>query len=152
MKHTHLLLMLGMAVAIGGCASSNSGDVYSRDEARRVQTVQMGVVEGLRPIRIEGTKSQIGTGAGTIIGAIAGGGAGQGRGSSIGSVLGAVAGGMAGAAAEEGYTRENGVEVTVRLETGRIISVVQTGKADFKIGDRIRILQVDGTTRVAPLN
>jgi len=149
MKHSHLLLMLGMAVAIGGCASSNSGDVYTRDEARRVQTVQMGVVEGARAIKIEGTKSQIGTGAGAIVGAIAGGGTGQGRGSSIGSVLGAVAGGVVGAAAEEGYTREDGVEITVRLENGRIISVVQAGKNDFNIGDKVRILQVDGVTRVS---
>lgn len=149
MKLTNLLLMLGIAVVIGGCASSKSGEVYSRDEARRVQTVQMGVVEGSRPIRIEGTKSQIGTGAGSIVGAIAGSGTGQGRGSSIGAVLGAVAGGVVGAAAEEGYTREDGVEVTVRLESGRIISVVQAGKDEFKIGDRVRILQVDGVTRVA---
>lgn len=149
MRHTKLLLMLGIAVVIGGCASSKSGEVYSRDEARRVQTVQMGVVEGSRPIRIEGTKSQIGTGAGSIVGAIAGSGTGQGRGSSIGAVLGAVAGGVVGAAAEEGYTREDGVEVTVRLESGRIISVVQAGKDEFKIGDRVRILQVDGVTRVA---
>ena len=148
MKHTNHLLILGIAVVLGGCASSNAGDVYSRDEARRVQSVQMGVVEGARPIKIEGTKSAVGTGAGAVVGAIAGSTVGQGRGSSIGAVLGAVAGGVVGSAAEEGYTREDGMEITVRLESGRIISVVQAGKEEFKPGDKVRILERGGVTRV----
>ena len=72
MNHINSLLLLGIAVAIGGCATSTAGDTYSRDEARRVQSVQMGVVEEARPVKIEGTKSAIGAGAGTIVGGIAG--------------------------------------------------------------------------------
>jgi outer membrane lipoprotein SlyB len=108
----------------------------------------MGVVEGARPIKIEGTKSAVGTGAGAVVGAIAGSTVGQGKGSSIGAVLGAVAGGVVGSAAEEGYTREDGMEITVRLESGRIISVVQAGKEEFKPGDKVRILERGGVTRV----
>jgi outer membrane lipoprotein SlyB len=109
MKNINFLLMLGMSVVIAGCASSKGGDVYSRDEARQVQSVQMGVVEGARPIRIEGTKSDIGAGAGTVAGGIAGSSAGQGKGSAIGAIVGAVAGGVVGAAMEEGLTRESGM-------------------------------------------
>lgn len=148
MKQTNFFLLLGMAVAIGGCASSKSGDTYSRDEARQVQNVQLGTVEGSRPVKIEGTKTAIGAGAGTIVGAIAGSSTGQGKGSAIGSVLGAVAGGVVGAAAEEGITREDAVEVTVRLESGRLISVVQAGKEQFQPGDKVRILEGGGETRV----
>ena len=148
MKQTKFFLLLGIAVAIGGCASSKSGDTYSRDEARRVQTVKLGTVEGSRPVRIEGTKSGIGTAAGAVVGGIAGSSTGQGKGSAVGSVLGAVAGGVVGAAAEEGFTREDAVEVTIRLESGRLISVVQGGKEQFQPGDRVRILEVDGETRV----
>ena len=149
MKQVNLLLMLGVVVAIGGCASSKSGDTYTRDEARRVQNVQMGVVEGSRPVKIEGTKTPIGSGAGAVVGGIAGSSAGQGRGSAVGTVLGAVVGGVAGAAAEEGFTREDGVEVTIRLESGRLISVVQAaGKEQFQPGDRVRIMETGGVTRV----
>ena len=148
MNKNKFFLLLGIAIAIGGCASSKSGDTYSRDEARRVQHVQMGTVEGSRPVRIEGTKSGIGTGAGAVVGGIAGSSTGEGKGSAIGSVLGAVAGGVVGAAAEEGFTREDGVEITIRLESGRLISVVQAGKEQFQPGDRVRILEVDGETRV----
>ena len=44
-----------MAMLLTGCKSSLTGDSYSRDEARRVQTVRMGTIESLRPVKIEGT-------------------------------------------------------------------------------------------------
>ncbi len=148
MSHFQRLLLLSIAIVITGCASSNAGDTYSRDEARRVQTVLTGTVESTRTVKVEGTKSGVGTGAGAIVGGIAGSATGQGRGSTIGTVLGAVAGGMLGAAAEEGVTRENALEVTVRLDSGRVISVVQTGKEDFFPGDRVRIMEGAGETRI----
>jgi outer membrane lipoprotein SlyB len=49
-----------MAMLLTGCQSSLTGDSYSRDEARRVQTVRMGTIESLRPVKIEGTKTPIG--------------------------------------------------------------------------------------------
>lgn len=148
MKYANLLLVLGLSLVMAACASSKAGDVYSRDDVRQVQNVQMGVVEDARPARIEGTQSSIGAGAGTLAGGIAGSSAGHGKGSAIGAVVGAVIGGVAGAAMEEGVTREDGVEITIRLDSGRLISVVQGGKADFKPGDRVRVLQNGGETRV----
>jgi len=41
-----------MAMLLTGCQSSLTGDSYSRDEARRVQTVRMGTIEALRPVKI----------------------------------------------------------------------------------------------------
>jgi outer membrane lipoprotein SlyB len=118
------------------------------NEARRVQNVQLGVVESLRLIKIEGTKTTIGSGAGTIVGGIAGSAAGQGKGSAVGAVLGAVGGGVVGAAAEEGLTRQDGVEITIRLESGKLISIVQTGTEQFQPGDKVRILEAGWETRV----
>jgi len=149
MKHINFLLMLAMSIVIAGCASSKGGDVYTREEARQVQTVQMGVVEGARPVKIEGTKSMIGTGAGAVVGGIAGSTVGQGKDSRIGAVIGAVVGGVAGSAIEEGVTREDAMEITIKLDSGRIISVVQGGKEEFKPGDKVRVLQGNGETRVA---
>lgn len=48
-----------MAMLLTGCQSSLTGDSYSRDEARRVQTIRMGTIESLRPVKIEGTKTPI---------------------------------------------------------------------------------------------
>lgn len=148
MRLNSSILLLGLALTVTGCASSKAGDTYSRSETRHTQEVLMGVVEDVRPAQIEGTQSQIGATAGTLAGGIAGSSAGQGRGSSVGAVLGAVIGGVVGAAAEEGVTRQDGQEITVKLENGRTISVVQAGKDEFKPGDKVRVLQVNGESRV----
>ena len=152
MKHLITIFIITFCIFLGpGCASRLSGESFSRDEARTPQKVEFGIVEHVRDVAIEGTKTQIGTGAGTIVGVIAGSTIGEGKGSEVASVLGAVVGGMAGAAAEEGLTRVQGVEVTVRLESGKIIAVVQESVPDqtFSAGDKVRVLTVHGNTRIA---
>lgn len=61
-----------MALMLGGCTSNLTGDSYSRDEARTVQTVRMGTIESLRPVKIEGTKTPIGGVAGAVVGGVGG--------------------------------------------------------------------------------
>jgi len=140
-----------MLLGLAGCTSNLSGDTYSRDEARRVQTVRLGTIESLRPVQIEGTKTPIGAGAGAVIGGIGGSSVGGGRGSAVAAVIGAVAGGMLGAAAEEGLTRTQGVEITVREDDGSLRAYVHEVQPNeiFRVGDRVRILTVNGTSRVA---
>ena len=75
--------MLGRASGLGG------GD-YERTEARRVMSVRMGVIEGVRPVKLEGTNSPIGTVAGAAVGGIAGSSVGGGKGANIAAVVGAV--------------------------------------------------------------
>lgn len=94
-----------MALALGGCQSSLTGDTYSREEARTVQTVRMGTIQALRPVKIEGTKTPIGSIAGAGVGGVAGSAVGGGKGSYVAAIIGAVAGGLLGAATEEGLTR-----------------------------------------------
>ncbi|TCV86447.1 glycine zipper 2TM domain-containing protein [Sulfurirhabdus autotrophica] len=133
---------------LGGCASSMSGSAYSRSQARQVQEVQMGVVESVRQVQIEGTKTPVGTGAGAIVGGVAGSNIGGGKGSTIGTVLGAVAGGLAGSAVEEGVTRKTGLEITVKLDNGRMFAVTQEADEVFRPGERVRVLTGGGVTRV----
>jgi len=151
MRKTILITTLAVsALALGGCASSLTGDTYSRDEARAVQTVRMGIIESLRPVRIEGTRTPIGAGAGAVVGGIGGSTLGGGRGSAVAAVIGAVAGGLLGAATEEGITRTQGVEITVREDDGLLRAYVQEVAEGqlFRVGDRVRILTVNGTSRV----
>lgn len=150
-KPTLLMTSLAAMLALGGCASSLTGDTYSRDEARAVQTVRMGTIESLRPVKIEGTKTPIGAGAGAVIGGVGGSGLGGGCGSAVLAVIGAVAGGLLGAAAEEGLTRTQGVEITVREDDGTLRAYVQEVEPNeiFRVGERVRIMTVNGTSRVA---
>lgn len=135
------------ALFMAGCASQ-SASTYSRDQTQREMTVRMGVVESVRAVTIDGTKSPVGAGAGAIVGGIAGSTVGQGRGSSVGAVLGAVAGGVAGAAIENSATRQNGIEITIRLDNGSYSAITQAADEVFKPGERVRILSGSGATRV----
>jgi len=140
-----------MAMLLGGCTNSLTGDSYSRDEARRVQTIRMGTIESLRPVKIEGSNSPIGAGAGAIIGGVGGSAIGGGRGSIVTAVIGAVAGGYLGNKAEQGLTSAQGVEITVREDDGGMRAYVQEVQPNeiFRVGERVRISTVGGTSRVS---
>jgi len=151
MKNSLLLFLLLITAGLVGCASNLSGDTYSRSDVRTAQQVEYGAIVHLRPVQIEGTKTPIGGGAGAVAGGIAGSTVGGGKGSAIMAVIGAVAGGMAGAAVEEGVTRSQGVEITVKLDSGRTVAVVQalSPHEKFAVGDQVRVLSNGNTTRVA---
>jgi len=137
-----------IATFLSACASSNSGSVYSRDDARKVQTIKTGVVESVRTVKLEGTKSPVGTVAGGAIGGIAGSSVGGGRGSTIAAIIGAVAGGLAGSAAEEAVTRKDGLEITVKLDGGGLVAIVQEADEVFNAGDKVRLVERGEVTRV----
>jgi len=149
MRSVKVTAILMISVLLAACASSNSGSVYSRDEARRVQTIKMGVVESVRQVKLEGTKSPVGTVGGAVVGGVAGSTVGHGAGSSIAAVVGAIAGGIAGSALEEGVTRKNGLEITVKLDSGALVAVVQEADEQFNPGDRVRLVESGSTTRVS---
>jgi len=137
-----------LAAVTAGCAQGLGGGSYTRDEARREQNVRMGTVESVRPVQIEGTRTGVGPAAGAVVGGVAGSTIGGGRGSAVAAVLGAVAGGVAGQAVEQGTTRKNGVEVTVKLNSGALVAIVQEADETFRAGDRVRILSDGRTSRV----
>ncbi len=153
MKFTkHILpLILLTALVVSGCASSRSGRVYTRDQARASHSVYYGVVTSVEPVLIEGTKTPAGTIAGGAAGAAIGNTIGSGSGRTLATVLGGIFGGLAGTAVEEGVTRREALEITVRLESGQTIAVVQEADELYGAGDRVRILKgSDGSTRVRP--
>jgi outer membrane lipoprotein SlyB len=147
MKKYIVLTIIG--ILLSACASSNSGHVYSRDETRQQQAIKTGVVESVRTVQIEGTKTPIGTIAGGAIGGIAGGSSGRGTGSQLLAIVGAVAGGIVGSAAEEQLTRRDGLEITVKLDNGGLIAIVQEADEAFKAGDTVRIVESGNVSRVS---
>ena len=136
-------------LALTGCAGSQSGSAYSRSQTRGEMHVRMGVVESVRQVSIEGTQSGVGTVAGGVVGGIAGSEIGHGKGSTVGAVLGAVLGGVAGQAIEEKTTKKDGVEITIKLDSGQFIAVTQEADEQFRAGDRVRVLSGSGATRVS---
>lgn len=152
MKISTSMALAGIIAAsafVTGCASTSSGSVYSGGQARQEQTVRMGVVESVRQVTIEGSKSGVGTIAGGAIGGVAGSNIGGGnRGSAVGTILGAVAGGLAGNAIEQGTTKKPGLEITVKLDNGELRAITQDADENFRPGERVRLLSGGGVTRV----
>lgn len=143
-------IVLTSLLVVGGCAQNLGGDSYTRQDARAAQTVRMGTIYSLRPAKIEGTKTPIGAGAGAVVGGVGGSAIGGGRGSIVAAVIGAVAGGLIGSATEEGLMRTQGVEITVREDDGSMRAYVQQVQENevFRTGERVKILTVNGTSRV----
>ena len=144
-----IAFLVAGTLLLAGCPAGLGSKDYSRSQARTVQEVQMGVVESVREVLIEGTKTPVGAGAGAVAGGVAGSTVGGGKGSVVGATVGAVLGGLGGAAAEEAVTRQKGVEITVKLDSGRMLAITQAADEQFRVGDRVRVLSGGGTTRVS---
>ena len=150
MKSSSLLLaLLAASLILNGCASSMSGRAYSRGQARQEQAVRYGTVESVRPVKIEGTKTPIGTVAGGAVGGVAGSTIGGGKGSAVAAILGVVVGGIAGSAVEEAVTRRDGLEIIVKLDSGNTIAITQEADENFSPGERVHVISGGGVSRVA---
>ena len=75
---------------------------------------------------------------------------GGGKGKSLATIAGAVAGGVLGNLAERKTTEANGVNLTIRLDNGNYVSVVQQAEANnsFRVGDRVKVLSSGRQSRV----
>jgi outer membrane lipoprotein SlyB len=147
---TFLFALTLAAWLLAGCASTPSDD--DADARRAQQQAERkeypGVVEGVREIEMDSERSGVAPMAGAVIGGTVGGSVGSGRGSAVGAVVGTVAGAVAGEAAAQSGTRP-AVEITVRLDEGRVIAVTQpAGKESFKPGERVRVVSDGRAARV----
>lgn len=145
-----ILILPLLVLALAGCAGGLGGGDYGRSETRRAYEVKMGVVESVRSVNLEGTQSGVGIATGAVVGGVVGSEIGEGKGKTLATVLGAVAGGIAGSAAEKGLTKKPGLEITVRLDSGRTLAVIQEDTGErFSVGERVRVLESGGQTRVS---
>jgi outer membrane lipoprotein SlyB len=144
------LLLLSLMM-IQGCASSLKGDVYSRNEAQKTMNFRWGTIESTKPVVIQGDRSEKGLLAGGLIGGLAGSGVTNSSTQGLVTVVGAVAGAVAGQMAEEKMTRAQGLEITLKMDDGQEIVIVQeVEKVDeFASGDHVKVISDDGKMRVA---
>ncbi len=137
--------------ALAGCAPPPQPNVYYGGQAMRAQSVELGVVEAVRFVQFQGPNSGVGTVGGAALGGIAGAQiGGSSAANAAGAIAGAIAGGLIGNAIESQNNQHNGIEVTVRLDSGRLIAIAQGNAGEnFRPGDRVRVLSDGYTTRVA---
>jgi outer membrane lipoprotein SlyB len=144
-----LVALLSMA-ALGGCASSTSSNVYSRNQIMTAWDVEYGSVIGIKEVTIEGERSGLGAAGGGYIGYETGRAVVNGSGRGVAGAVGGVAGAVAGRAVEEGLTREKGLQITIELEGHKQeVSIVQGADQQFAVGERVKVLRRgDGAARV----
>lgn len=143
-------LSITTLLVMTGCATEGVGSRdYSRAQTRGEQKVRMGIVESVRTVKIEGTRTGGGALAGAGLGGLAASQIGRGKGSTAAAIGGAILGGLAGQAIEQGITKQEGYEITVKLNDGEIIAVTQGADEQFYVGDRVRVLGYGNTTRVS---
>lgn len=141
------MIMLSATALLAAPAAANT-NTFTSNQAGRAQTVQMGTVYALRDVTIQNQGTRTGNAAGAALGGIAGSTLGSG---SRANTAGAVGGAVAGRAVGNSVTSSNqsGVEITVRLDSNVLMSVVQAGTSNqFRVGDAVRVTSDGQTTRV----
>jgi outer membrane lipoprotein SlyB len=141
-------LAVSAIAATTACATNDGPRDYRTSEERTVQNVSYGTVQSVRTVHVDKDSAPVGTIAGAAVGGILGSQVGHGAGSGVAAVLGAVGGGLAGNAIEHKVSEHEALEVTVRLDNGSTVAVVQEGQAELRPGDRVQVLSGSGSARV----
>ena len=136
------------ALLATGCAYHAGSADYRGYEVMGEQSVRFGVVEATRDVRIRPMNTGVGSATGAFVGGIAGSHVGGGSGEIVGAIAGTLIGSILGYNAEQAVNEIPGIEVTVLLDSGRHIAVVQQAGEPFKPGERVRVLTGRDTIRV----
>ena len=114
------------------------------------QLQQYGTVVSVQPVTLEEDRPAVlGTVGGGVVGGVLGNMVGGGRGKTLATIAGAALGAAGGYAGEKALTKQNGLEITVELENGQQLSIVQAADQQFSPGERVRVLRgSDGSARV----
>ncbi len=127
------------AVLSAGCARDLGGRDYSRRDARQAYQVDYGEVVRVDRVTIEGEYTSLGTTGGGLVGYSLGRVIGDGSGSRVAGAVGGVAGAVVGREAEKSATTVAGLEITVDMDGGGTLLIVQSADVAFEPGERVRV-------------
>ena len=152
-----MAMACGLAMAMTACQTNYAGSAYDPEFVRSGFDVAYGTLLGMGAATIESNDNVLGGVAGGVLGGAVGNTIGGGSGRTLATAVGAVGGAAVGAAAQKRMGTQNAVEFEVKLDSGKIISVVQTlGTDTFQPGQRVRVLTARGgtyagTSRIRPM-
>ena len=146
-----LVLALALGMVLPGCAS-RGGKTYSDGDVRTVQRVNQGTVVDVTEVMVEEDPSIVGPLVGGVAGGVIGSLFGAGTGRTLMTLGGAAVGALAGGAAEYGVRRYKATQITMEMDNGETMVVVQGNDDFFVRGDRVRVIQTgEGRARVQHL-
>ena len=140
-KALTFLAAIGAMLALSGCATTQYESVPS-SSVSTAQHLELGTVVAVRSVTIDGEATNLGQYGGIILGSAVGSTVGRGEGSVIAGAAGAVAGAVIGEKIEKAARSKIAQEITVDLDDGGTIVVVQELKEPvFAQGDRVSLLE-----------
>jgi len=145
-------LAVAAALSLGACAHADR-NTYRASEVGKSSAVSFGSIVAVREIAIVGEQSGVGAGVGGVGGAIVGSQIGQGSGSVAAALAGVLVGAIAGAAIEQAAANRTGLEYTIALESGVILTVAQEAPPNerpLQVGERVIVQNSGGYQRVLP--
>ena len=143
-----VIILLLVALVLPAC-SSRGGKTYRDGEVRQAQSVSYGTISSVGEVRVEEDPSGIGAVVGGVAGGILGSLIGGGAGRTLAILGGAAVGALGGHAIEGGARGYKAAELTVELDNGGMVVIVQGHDEYFQPGDRVRVVSTSqGTARV----
>lgn len=143
-----------LALPLAACAPPQSGNVVNANQAQVAQRVALGTIVGVQRVAVQGTNpggELAGTAGGAALGGVIGNQIGDGEGQDIARAIGVIGGGILGNRAAGRATVQQSLEWTVRLDSGRTVSVIQA-QPTFARGQRVQVIQgAGGLTRLAAI-
>lgn len=146
-----LLTVSALALLASACASNINSNHYATSSTGAVGQVMACTVVSVRQVAVSSSDSSAGAVLGAIGGGVAGSTVGHGRGSLLGALGGAALGGVAGNYAQEGLSRQDGLEYIVKLDNGALRTITQGTDVYMQPGQRCYLMYGD-QSRVIPAN
>ncbi len=153
-------ILAALACALGvlllSCAPAATQRTYSVYEAGQPMAVRYGVVDSVRPVKLQSPPTGAGAAAGSTVGAMAGAAIASNNSSCyngsgvwwVGAV-GALLGGLIGSAIEADASQRDGLELRLQMDDGETLVVVQEAHETFRVGDAVEVVTApDGSARV----
>jgi outer membrane lipoprotein SlyB len=152
MKRIVAIALIISTTLMGGCANNMTSRDYNEATAGKKMKVELGVVESIRDVKINGKASPVGGMAGGALGAIAGSNGGGGLGQLAVMVVVGVVGAAVGSMADKKLHDADGIEITVKLADNdfQAVTQVKDSSEPFGKGDNVRVItDLNGSSRVS---
>jgi outer membrane lipoprotein SlyB len=134
------ICVLGLLATLMGCTAERP-------------VLDYGTVTQVEPADAPGENTGLGAVGGAAVGGVIGSRFGGGAGNIVATVGGIIVGAVAGSAAEAALQNASGLRYTVRLDDGRVMTIVQHRERDDRViqpGERVVIRTSGWSQRVEP--
>jgi outer membrane lipoprotein SlyB len=148
-------LLLALTALLSGCADTGGTKYGERaapvSSAGESETARYGRVTAIETVQVD---KDYKFGVGTVVGAVAGGILGHqfggGSGKTLLTIAGTLAGAAAGTAAESKMNKQDAQKVTVKMQSGGTVTIVQPVDSSLRNGMNVRVIGGGESARVVP--